>query len=120
MYLVADVRNAHTNSQGTFYRRLEELDVKKLTIGRRTYLYHPNFFVSDSPSNKPSSAIVCQGMNNQGNPCKQKYTTADTHADRCQREEKHFCWIHCDCSYCSQLMGGPTKRQGQYYKGDKQ
>ena len=79
---------------------------------------------TERPDTKLSKTIVkdtqpivggCQGVNNQGNPCKVKNTTAKMHADKCQREEKDFCWMHCDCSHCSQLMGGPTNTQGKYF-----
>ena len=68
------------------------------------------------PKKHPDRSVEgCQGMTNQGNRCRVKDTTAHTHEDKCQREEKDFCWMHCDCSYCSQMMSGAVKTQGQYY-----
>ena len=87
--------------------------MKSKRMGRNVMIQHP--------INKPTKTSGgCQGVNNQGNPCKVKDSTARTHADKCQREEKDFCWMHCDCSYCSQLMGGAVKTQGRYYKEMKQ
>lgn len=110
-YYTSDVRDAHVKTQATFYKHLKELPIEKKMIDGRAVLYHP------SPHHITSG---CQGVNNQGKPCKVKHSTAHTHTDECQREQKDFCWMHCDCSHCSQLMNGAVKTQGQYYKEMKQ
>lgn len=106
-YYLSDVRDAHVKTPNTFYLHLKQLSIAKKMIGKRAVMYHP------SPRHISSG---CQGVNNQGEPCKVKHTTAKTHADKCRHGEKDFCWMHCDCSHCSQMMGGAVKTQGKYYK----
>ena len=115
-YLMSNVRKAHVKTTSTFYHHLHHLNLKTKYIGKRKYVLRPDTKLAKTVM-KDTQPIVggCQGVNNQGKPCKVKDTTAKTHADKCQREQKDFCWMHCDCSHCSQLMGGAVKTQGEYF-----
>ena len=115
-YLTVDVRNTHIRSASTFYHHLDGLKLITKYEHRRAFVLRPNTKLSKTIV-KDTQPIIggCQGVNNQGNPCKVKDATAKTHADKCQHKGKDFCWMHCDCSYCSQLMGGSVKTQGEYF-----
>jgi hypothetical protein len=120
-YYTADVESRHDKSKGTFYLHLNHLKEKKKVstkhVGKRAVMcFSENSEENDSRRFLPNGThFGCSGVNNQGNPCKVRHSTLRTHPDTCKREDKHFCWMHCDCATCSQKMKGSVKTRGIYY-----